>query len=419
MEQIMARTPRSPIEARTNRLKLPSARKPVFVGLGEGIGLGYRRNVKGAGAWVMRRSDGKGGNTIKNIGVADDFQDADNEAVLSYQQAVARCLAAAGSPEILEAARTTVRRRDAYTVSVALDDYLAHLEHEGRSKGALDDARNRIEALIAPELGAVPVDELKADHIRKWMDKLAASPPRRRGKPDHQPLDEDGKRKRRDSVNRSLTTLKAALNHAFREARTSSDAEWKRVQAFRGVVGNRTGWLPIDRVRKLISACPDDFGHLVRAAILTGARYGELCRMTVGDFQPDNGTLFIAQSKSGKARYINLNTDARAFFTSITKERAQAETMLQRADATAWEHHHQIRRMADACAKAGIEPAISFHELRHTWASLSIMNGMPLQVAAQMLGHSDTRMVEKHYGHLSRTFVADQVEAFAPRLEVV
>src|SRR3954453_9082210 len=46
----------------------------------------------------IRRSDGKGGNTIKNIGVADDFQDADNEAVLSYQQAVARCLAAAASP---------------------------------------------------------------------------------------------------------------------------------------------------------------------------------------------------------------------------------------------------------------------------------------------------------------------------------
>ena len=126
-------------------------------------------------------------------------------------------------------------------------------------------------------------------------------------------LDDDGKRKRRDSVNRSLTTLKAALNLAFREARTPPDAEWKRVQAFKGVVGNRTGWLTIEEVRKLIAACPDDFGRLVRAAILTGARYGELCRLTVGDFQPDSGTLFVAQSKSGKARYISLNTDARAF----------------------------------------------------------------------------------------------------------
>ena len=414
----MARTPRSPIEARTNRLKLPAARKPVFVGLGEGIGLGYRRNVNGAGTWVIRRSDGKGGNSIKNIGVADDFQDADNEAVLSYQQAVARCLAAAASPGILEAAVITVRRRDAYTVSAALEDYLIHLEREGRSKTAIADARNRADALIGPDLGAIPVSDLKAGDIRRWMDKLAASPPRRRGKTEHREMDDDGKRKRRDSVNRSLSTLKAALNLAFREARTPSDAEWKRVQAFKGVVGNRTGWLPIEEVRKLIAACPDDFGRLVRAAILTGARYGELCRLTVGDFQPDSGTLFVAQSKSGKARHISLNSDGRAFFAEITRGRVAADTMLNRADATAWKSHHQIRRMADACAKAGISPTISFHELRHTWASLSIMAGMPLQVAAQMLGHSDTRMVEKHYGHLSRTFVAQQVEAFAPRLEV-
>jgi integrase len=231
-------------------------------------------------------------------------------------------------------------------------------------------------------------------------------------------MDNDGKRKRRDSVNRSLSTLKAALNLAFREARTPSDAEWKRVQAFKGVVGNRTGWLTIEEIRKLIAVCPDDFGRLVRAAILTGARYGELCRLTVGDFQPDSGTLFVAQSKSGKARHISLNSDGRAFFAEIARGRVATDTMLKRADATAWESHHQIRRMADACAKAGISPTISFHELRHTWASLSIMAGMPLQVAAQMLGHSDTRMVEKHYGHLSRTFVAQQVEEFAPRLGV-
>src|SRR4051812_46943034 len=265
-EWTMVRTPRSPIEARTNRLKLPAARKPVFVGLGEGIGLGYRRNVNGAGAWVIRRSDGKGGNSIKNIGVADDYQDADNEAVLSYQQAVTRCLAAADSPGILETAATTVRRRDAYTVSAALEDYLTHLEREGRSKTAIADARNRVEALIGPDLGAIPVNDLKAGDIRRWMDKLAASPPRRRGKTEHREMDDDEKRKRRDSVNRSLTTLKAALNLAFREARTPTDAEWKRVQAFKGVVGNRTGWLAIEEVRKLIAACPDDFGHMVRAA---------------------------------------------------------------------------------------------------------------------------------------------------------
>jgi hypothetical protein len=39
------------------------------------------------------------------------------------------------------------------------------------------------------------------------------------------------------------------------------------------------------------------------------------------------------------------------------------------------------------------------------------MRGVPLAVIAAQLGHSDTRMVEKHYGHLSSGYVADTVRA--------
>ena len=42
------------------------------------------------------------------------------------------------------------------------------------------------------------------------------------------------------------------------------------------------------------------------------------------------------------------------------------------------------------------------------------MNGTPLQVVARNLGHVDTRMVEKHYGHLSTSFVADPIRVHAP-----
>jgi hypothetical protein len=37
------------------------------------------------------------------------------------------------------------------------------------------------------------------------------------------------------------------------------------------------------------------------------------------------------------------------------------------------------------------------------------MRGVPLAVIAAQLGHADTRMVEKHYGHLSPSYVADTV----------
>jgi hypothetical protein len=50
-----------------------------------------------------------------------------------------------------------------------------------------------------------------------------------------------------------------------------------------------------------------------------------------------------------------------------------------------------------------------------TWASLAAMNSTPLMVIARNLGHVDTRMVEKHYGHLGPGFVADAIRAGAPR----
>jgi integrase len=66
-----------------------------------------------------------------------------------------------------------------------------------------------------------------------------------------------------------------------------------------------------------------------------------------------------------------------------------------------------------------IAPAITFHELRHTWASLSIMAGAPLMVVAQNLGHADTRMVEKHYGHLGQSYVAEMIRKTSPTFEIV
>ena len=41
------------------------------------------------------------------------------------------------------------------------------------------------------------------------------------------------------------------------------------------------------------------------------------------------------------------------------------------------------------------------------------MAGAPLMVVAQVLGHADTRMVEKHYGHLAPSYVRDVVRATA------
>lgn len=49
--------------------------------------------------------------------------------------------------------------------------------------------------------------------------------------------------------------------------------------------------------------------------------------------------------------------------------------------------------------KLNIEP-ISLHKLRHTQASILIAQKVSLQVVAKRLGHTDTSMIQRIYGHL-------------------
>lgn len=72
--------------------------------------------------------------------------------------------------------------------------------------------------------------------------------------------------------------------------------------------------------------------------------------------------------------------------------------------------------MREACARAGIVPAVGFHVLRHTHGSLLAMRAVPMAVIARQLGHADTRMTEKHYAHLAPNYVADTIREGFPRL---
>ena len=68
---------------------------------------------------------------------------------------------------------------------------------------------------------------------------------------------------------------------------------------------------------------------------------------------------------------------------------------------------------------AKLDPPATFHILRHTYASSLAMRGVPMGVIAAQLGHSDTRMTEKHYAHLSPSYVADTVRAALPGLGII
>jgi integrase len=275
-------------------------------------------------------------------------------------------------------------------------------------------------AHILPALGKLEVTRLTTARLRRWHEDLAEQPGRLRtklgAKQRYRELaeDPDATRARRATANRNLTVLKAALNHAWQSGKIAgSDEAWRRVKPFRGADAARARYLKVDECTRLLKACPEDLGRLVRGALVSGARYGELCRADVRDFSPDSAFLLVRESKGGKPRHIPLDDDAAKFLTSIAAGRKPNEPLFTRADGGRWGKSYQRRPLLEACKAARIEPAIGFHTLRHTWASLRIMAGLPLMVAAQVLGHSDTRMVEKHYGHLAQSFIREAVRTTA------
>ena len=279
----------------------------------------------------------------------------------------------------------------------------------------------RAEALILPALGQVEISKLTAKRIRDWLHAVAQTPARLRTRPGQDQQyreasdDPEAIRKRQSSSNRTLTILKAALNFAFREEHVVSDAAWRRVEPYENVDAARVRWLTNDKATRLINVCLDDFRSLVSAALVSGARYGELAAMKVADFDPDNGSVFIAESKSGKARHAMLTEEGTDLFSSRTIGRAADDLIFLKSDGGPWRRSNQAWPLSAACKAARLKPAVTFHELRHTYASLSLMAGMDLTVLADNLGHADTRMVSRHYGHIADEYRKNEIRAKTPR----
>ena len=123
-------------------------------------------------------------------------------------------------------------------------------------------------------------------------------------------------------------------------------------------------------------------------------------------------------SKSGKPRHVVLTEEGQRFFATATAGKERSALIFTRADGGAWGSSHQQRPMVEACKVAQIKPAIRFHDLRHTYGSALAMKGVPMGVIAKQLGHAGTRMTEKHYAHLSPSYIADTIRANFPDLGI-
>jgi integrase len=411
----MARSVRdSNLETRTARARLKhNDGQPHYRGLEPGLHLGYRKPRAGAGKWLARLNvDGK--YSYHPLGTADDFSDPDGTLILDYKQAQ-------------NAARKIQVGRGVGTVGDAVEAYIRSLEAEGRAQTSMRVLRCSADAYILPALGDIELAELTHDQLQRWRDELARHPARLRTRKDEPQRyrartdDPDVRRARRASVNRVRAMLVAALNRAFEQGHVASDVAWRRVKSFRGVTKARLRYLTTAEAKRLINAADLEFRPLLQAALLTGARYGQLVQLVVSDLNADAGTLRLRTRKgdgSERVYHVHLSDEAQGFLQAACAGRRASDLIFPRADGREWEKSQQQAFMLAASENAGISPPVNFHATRHTFASHAVMNGAPLLVVAQALGHTTTKMVEQHYGHLASSYAADEIRRAAPRFGI-
>lgn len=394
----MPRSTRAPkLETRTNRLKLPIAKKPVFVRVAPGISLGYRRNAT-AGAWIVRVADGQSGSWTRRIGIADDYDDSDGDAILTFWDAQERAKAAARVSE------GGAKHSAPLTVELATEAYLTSLE--ARNQRTAHDARLRLRRLFLPTFGFKRVDELTRRHLETWRDGLV----RKDGDPEQH-------RRSQDTANRVLSIVKAFLNHAVADSANhlSDDSAWRLVRPFQGVGRAREVHFSVPEMLRLLDAADDpNFRDLLTAGFMTGARYGELAACEVRHFEAGDAVLRVPRGKTGP-RTVILQPEAVSFFIKVVASRGRQEPLLPRPDGQAWKPSDQLRPMQRAVEKAKLDADGTFYALRHSYISRSIEAGVPLTVLAENCGTS-VRMIDKTYAKMLANKRREFITMGAPRL---
>ncbi len=406
----MARSVRGgSLESRSARLKLKPRSKPFYVAAGRrGLHLGYRRLSGRNGSWVRREYLGTAGNyQTTGIGQADDYSDADGLQVLDYFQALERL-----------GMQPMASQEGAYTVRLAVEDHLRFMRRERKTAA---DTASKLRSYVLPFFADRLVAELTADDFAGWLEWALKHQPQGRRKAPSKPAATvlpapERLRRKRATLNRVINAMKAALNRAHSQGKVPSDRAWSGLQRFKGAERTRDERLTTEEAQRLINAAQASFRDLVRAALLTGCRYAELAALQVTDYDSRSGTITVQAShaKSSKSRRVPLTLEGQALFDALAVGKDRGAPLLVRDDGSAWAAGSQHRPMVAALKAARLPAAVTFHGLRHTYASMLVEAGTPLAFVAEALGHSDTRMVEKHYAHLAPNFIADAIRKNLP-----
>lgn len=374
------------IDKPTHRDKLPPRREPYWgAPIERGLYLGVRKLELGAN-WIARWRDDDGKQNYHAIG---PVQPGDKD---TYTNAVKAARA------WLKRMHAGVKSTQVETVADACREYVQDRRSEKGDATATDAEQRFARTVYDSELGKLSLDRLTTKRITEWRDALSEP-------------DDTGKALGRASVNRTLTALKAALNLAVRNRNVTPEREieWRMVKPLNNASDRRELFLDLAQRRALLASAEGSIRHLFEAAMLTGARPGELGRARCRQFDPRTGTM-VFDGKTGK-RSVRLTPAAATLFKAQRKGKLPDAWLFDNAGA-AWDKHVWNEHVQKAAERAELPPGVCLYTLRHSFITEAITGGLsPLEVA-RMVGTS-LAMIDKHYGHLATDTAVERLARVA------
>lgn len=372
---------------------------PYWHRLSKGCYLGFRKTGSTApGAWVARFLGDDGKQNLHSLGGFDALPSSDRfDAAKASAEAWFRHKGRGGTSE-------------AKTLRQVCEAYVAHLRAEGRENTAKDaEGRFRRWIFSDTKLASTPIMKLTAKQLDDWRKNLrrTLAIPQDKEKAATRPRSES-------SLNRDMTTLRAALNLALENGDATSDHAWKvKLKPIKAADNRREIYLDLAQRKKLIEAAPADLANFLRALCLLPLRPGAVAALNAGGFDKRLSTLVIGKDKAGNDRRITLPPATAAFLAGQAKNKLPAAPLLARADGRRWDKDAWKYPIKDAVKAAGLPPATTAYALRHsTITDLVAVHKLPTLTVAQLSGTS-VLMIERHYGHLLQDQARDALAGLA------